>query len=80
MLRVARICMILPLALSTSPGTAVADSITVGGPVTQVICIPFGCSGEVTYQQVYAASLFHNIFSITGLTFSTRLSSRRAMH
>jgi hypothetical protein len=69
MLRVARICMMLPLALATSPGLASADSITAGGPFTEVTCLPFGCTPNGTYQQVYAATLFPGTFSITGLDF-----------
>jgi hypothetical protein len=69
MLTVARICMILPLALAVSPGLAGADSITIGGPLNQATCVPFGCGRDGTVQQVYAASLFHNVFDISGLDF-----------
>jgi hypothetical protein len=69
MLKVARNCMILLVALSVSPGFASADSITAGGPLNNAICIPFGCISDVTYQQVYAASLFSNVFDITGVDF-----------
>jgi hypothetical protein len=69
MLKMARSCMILLVAFFVSPGFARADSITAGGVLDNVTCIPFGCISAVTYQQVYSASLFSNVFDITGLDF-----------
>lgn len=67
MLKVARICMILPFVFIVSPRVARADSITAGGPLKQATCLLFGCSGDGTYQQVSAASLFRNVFDIRGV-------------
>lgn len=69
MLNVARICLILPLAFLVSRGVARGDSIRVGGPPNQATCVPFGCSANGTLQQVYAASLFPDVFALTGLDF-----------
>ncbi len=64
------ICPIVAfLMLTAGIVPARADSITVGGTTGWGACNPFGCKDVSIYQQVYSASLFPNVFGITGVDF-----------
>jgi hypothetical protein len=70
MRRTARICPIVAfLVVTASIVPARAESITVGELTGWGSCNPFGCKDVSIYQQVYAASLFPNLFGITGVDF-----------
>lgn len=68
MLKAVRICLILPAAFLIAAHAAQAESIKVG-QVDSGYCVPFGCSGGTTYQQVFDASLFSHVFDISVLDF-----------
>jgi hypothetical protein len=62
----------LGLLLAASTSTALAGSVTIGGPAASENCIPFGCPamfGISEYQEVYSGSAFPGPVQITELTF-----------
>lgn len=66
-------CLLALLVLCCGAGRAVAGFIVTPGPTQAWNVLPFGPSGDVRYQQVYAASLFGNTgpIEITALAFSS---------
>jgi hypothetical protein len=63
--------LLLIVAILALASSAQAAPVLIGWPGTGSNCFPFGCSGSpgTRYQQVYAASDFSGIITITGVTF-----------
>jgi PEP-CTERM motif-containing protein len=74
MLRSLRVLVVSAALFVAFAATASAASILIGAPATGGNCFPFECApfgGNLgnRYQQVYAASDFSGLFTITGVTF-----------
>lgn len=66
--------LVLGICLA-APFSARAESVKVGQVVTGGYCVPFGCSPGTTYQQVFDASLFPNVFDIRGVDFFNTMAN-----